>query len=192
MNDIANNGAVPLEVRLAGAADLARLDALVERSFRGLGAAHYAPGQLDAALGPAIRVDRGLVADGTYFAVERAGELVACGGWSARIATARDVPLPSPRAEVRAMFVAPEHAGRGIGRVLLAAAEHAIAEAGFDVAYLLATRSGLAFYLRAGYVALAEHRIARPGGEALEVTCMQRALHVRRPDPGRGERCGLR
>lgn len=176
MDAIPNTRAGAIQVRVARLDEIPRLAALVERSFRGLGAAHYAPAALDAALGPAIRIDRGLVEAGTYFAAERDGALCGCGGWSAQIATARDAPLPSPRAEVRAMFVAPEHAGRGVGRALLEAAEAAIARAGFPVAYLLATRSGLAFYRRAGYTALAEHVIALPGGEALAVTCMQRAL----------------
>lgn len=127
-------------VRLATSSDLAALDALVEQSFRRLGAVHYAPAQIDLALGSAIRVDRGLVGDGTSFAAGMAGELVGCGGWSAKIATAADALLPSPRAEVRAMFVAPQHARRGVGRALLRAAEAAIARAGFTVAYLLATR----------------------------------------------------
>jgi predicted N-acetyltransferase YhbS len=176
MSILPNAAAGELRVRLARSHDIADLEALVERSFRELGAAHYTPRQLGAALGPAIRVDRGLVEDGTYFVAELDGAIAGCGGWSAKIATARDAPLPSPRAEVRAMFVTPDHAGRGIGRALLAAAEAAIAGAGFAVAYLLATRSGLAFYRRAGYIAVAEHRIVLPGGEALEVTCMQRPL----------------
>ena len=165
-----------VRVRVAELHEIPRLAALVERSFRGLGAGHYTSDQIGAALGPAIRVDHGLVEDGTYFAAEMAGELVGCGGWSARVATASDAPLPSPRAEVRAMFVAPERARCGIGRALLAAAEQAIAAAGFDVAYLLATRSGLPFYERAGYRALAEHVIRLPGGGPLEVTCMERRL----------------
>jgi GNAT superfamily N-acetyltransferase len=171
-----------VRVRVARTDELAALAALVERSFRALGAGHYAAGALEASLGRAIRVDPGLVADGTYFAAELDGALCGCGGWSAKIATAPGAPLPSPRAEVRAMFVLPEYQGRGVGQALLRAAEGAIAAAGYGVAYLLATRSGLAFYLRAGYTALGEYAIALPGGEVLEVTCMQRGLdHVRGP-----------
>ena len=74
------------------------------------------------------------------------------------------------------MFVDPDHARGGVGRALLDAAERAIAQAGFDVAHLLATRSGVAFYERAGYEAFATHAVALPGGGSLEVICMRRRL----------------
>jgi GNAT superfamily N-acetyltransferase len=170
-----NNGVT--RVRLARLDEIPRLEALVARSFRQLGAASYSRAQIESALGPAIRVDRGLLEDGTYFAAEYDGELVGCGGWSSKIATVRDVPLPSPRAEVRAMFVDPDCAGRGVGRALLRAAESAILRAGFDAAYLLATRSGLTFYERAGYRALGEHTLKLPDGAMLELTCMRRQLN---------------
>ena len=183
MTDKAND----ILIRPATLDDLPRLAALVERSFRGLARDHYTPDQIQAALGPAIRVDRGLVADGTYFAAELGGEIVGCGGWSARIPTVNDAPLPSPHAEVRAMFVAPEHAGRGVGRALLRAAEGAIAGAGFAVSHLVATRSGVAFYRRAGYEAFAEHDVRLPGGQVLPCVCMRRRLAAEAPlhDPAR-------
>src|SRR5450432_944592 len=84
-------------VRVARVDEIPALAGIVERSFRGLGKGHYAPGQIGAALGPAIRVDSGLVEDGTYFAAELGGEVVGCGGWSAKIPTAAGAPLPTPR-----------------------------------------------------------------------------------------------
>lgn len=175
MDGIANDARVV--VRAARLDELDALRALVERSFRALGGAHYAPSEIDGALeGAAIRVDPGLVADGTYFVAERDGALVGCGGWSAKHATAKGAPLPERRAEVRAMFVDPDHARLGVGRALLAAAESAIARAGFDVAHLLATRSGVAFYQRAGYEAFATHDVTLPDGGSLEVICMRRHL----------------
>ncbi|MGZ3449266.1 MAG: GNAT family N-acetyltransferase [Polyangiales bacterium] len=153
-----------------------RLAALVARSFRALGAGHYSEPQIEAALSlEVIRVDRGLLEDGTYFAAELEGELVGCGGWSARVPTIQERFLPVPRGEVRAMFVAPEHAGRGVGRALLEAAEQAISAAGFVDAYLVATRSGLAFYERAGYSPLGEHAISL-GDLDLPLTFMRRRL----------------
>jgi GNAT superfamily N-acetyltransferase len=87
-----------------------------------------------------------------------------------------ELTLPSPRAEVRALFVAPEHAGRGVGRALLRAAEGAISASGHVRAYLLATQSGLAFYRSAGYERFAEHAVPIPGGGQLMLTAMVREL----------------
>jgi N-acetylglutamate synthase-like GNAT family acetyltransferase len=165
-----------VQIRQATPKDLRELQALVEASFRTLGAAHYSSRQVAAALGPAIRVDADLLNDGTYFVADLNGTALGCGGWSTKRATAIGVPLPSPRAEVRAVFVAPEYAGLAIGWRLLRCAESAIVEAGFKSAYLLSTRSGLSFYLRAGYRALGEHLIPLDGAPALEVTMMQRVL----------------
>jgi GNAT superfamily N-acetyltransferase len=163
-------------IRLARPDELDALRALVARSFRGLGVAHYGHDVVEAAVGTIIRVDPELVHAGSYFVAERGGTPVGCGGWSDRVPTVAGLPLPVPRAEVRAMFVVPEQAGQGIGRALLAAAEDAIAGAGFAVAHLVATRSGLDFYLRAGYRTLADHTVALASGHGFGLTCMERRL----------------
>jgi GNAT superfamily N-acetyltransferase len=163
-------------VRLARADELDALRGLVARSFRGLAVGHYDREVVEAAVGTIIRVDPELVEAGCYFVAERDGAAVGCGGWSDRVPTVRELPLPVPRAEVRAMFVAPEHKGQGIGRALLAAAEAAIAGAGFAVAHLVATRSGLDFYRRAGYRAIADHTVTLASGHGFGLTCMERRL----------------
>jgi predicted N-acetyltransferase YhbS len=165
-----------LVVRGATAADQPGLQALIERSFRALGGRFYPPDVVEAALGNAIRLDVALVREGTYFVAEESGELVGCGGWSARHATVPGAALPEGHAEVRAMFVAPARAGRGIGQALLAASERAIAGAGFAEAHLVATLSGVDFYLRAGYRRLQESAIALPGGLSLAVLSMVKTL----------------
>src|SRR4051812_22214155 len=141
-----------LTVRTARMDDLPALGDLVARSFRALGAGHYTSAEIEGALQHRlIRVDAGLVEAGTYFVAEERGAAVGCGGWSVALPTVPGLPLPPGHAEVRAMFVLPEHAGRGVGRVLLHAAERAIAAAGHTRSYLVATTSGLAFYRACGY-----------------------------------------
>src|SRR5262245_55359762 len=107
MFDLQNSPAKTLRLRVATPADMPQLTALIARSFRTLAAGFYPTPQLEAAIGTVIRVDHGLVADGTYFLLEQGGRAVACGGYSERISA---VPGASadPRPEVRAMFVAPE------------------------------------------------------------------------------------
>jgi GNAT superfamily N-acetyltransferase len=163
-------------VRLATTDEIPALRELIERSFRTLAAAHYPPAVIEVACGSIIRIDPELVSAGTYFVVERDGVRAACGGWSDRVPTVRDLPMPIPRAEVRATFVLPEHAGHGLGKLLLEAAEHAIAAAGFATAHLVATRSGREFFRRAGYQPLAEHTVMLAGDQPFPLTCMSRPL----------------
>jgi GNAT superfamily N-acetyltransferase len=117
-----------------------------------------------------------LVEAGGYFVAEIDGRAAGCGGWSDAVPTVAGLPLPAPRAEVRAMFVLPEFAGRGVGRALLRAAEEAAAAAGYEQAYLVATLSGYDFYLKAGYAPLSQHTVPIPGGGVIGVTCMVREI----------------
>src|SRR6202022_1505762 len=71
-------------LRLARESDIPALEKLIPLSVRGLSAADYSSAQMDAALGSVLGVDRQLIRDGTYFVVERQGELIGCGGWSKR------------------------------------------------------------------------------------------------------------
>src|SRR5687767_7381772 len=108
-------------LRPATVRDLDRLGPLIERSFRALGARCYSAAVIEASLGVSIRLDTRLVREGTYLAIEEDGRLIACGGWSTHHSAVPGQSLPPGTAEVRAMFVAPEHTRRGLGRALLAA-----------------------------------------------------------------------
>src|SRR4051812_39745474 len=128
-------------VRLARADDIPALQVLIPLSVRTLQAPFYSSAQMEAALGPVFDVDRQLIADGTYFVVEHSGVIVGCGGWSRRRAVfggdrARSAeeaaldPAQDP-ARIRAFFVHPEWARRGIGWRILSACESALSAAGF-------------------------------------------------------------
>ncbi len=151
-------------LRPATAADIAALELLIPLSVRALQAGHYSAEQMDAALGPVFGVDRRLISDGTYFVVEDDGVIVGCGGWSKRKAmyggdrgSAGQDALLDPKtdaARIRAFFVHPSHARRGIGRRLLTACEAAIQSAGFTRIELVATLTGEPLYASAGYSVL--------------------------------------
>ena len=68
-----------LAIRLARADDVPALEALIPLAVRVLQAPYYAAAQIKAALGPVFGVDRQLISDGTYFAVEHCGGVVGCG-----------------------------------------------------------------------------------------------------------------
>jgi hypothetical protein len=82
------SGAMNVQVRTAIAADVPRLQEIIEASVRGLQAEDYSSEQIEGALETVYGVDSQLIADGTYFAAENltpgGGEIVACGGWSKR------------------------------------------------------------------------------------------------------------
>ncbi|MBY0513712.1 MAG: GNAT family N-acetyltransferase, partial [Gemmataceae bacterium] len=132
--------------RLATPDDVAAIERLIAASARGLCGADYTPAQVEAALGTAWGCDTELVRDGTYYVAEDGGALVACGGWGKRRTLFgsdrrpdRQSDLLDPArdaARIRAFFVHPDWARRGLGRELLARCEDAAKAAGFRAAAL--------------------------------------------------------
>ncbi len=173
-------------VRLAQERDIAALSVLIPLSVRALQAAYYSPAQMEAALGPVFGVDRQLIRDGTYFVVEAGEQMVGCGGWSRRRALfggdqgrAGEDDLLDPQCEsarVRAFFVHPEWARRGIGRCILTACETAISEAGFQTIELVATLAGEPLYAAFSYTATERYEIALPGELRLPVVRMNKRV----------------
>ena len=149
-------------LRQATAADAANIQDLISRSIRALGVSDYSSVQIEDALKGAFGLDSQLIADGTYFVVESGGSLIGCGGWSYRrtlfggdARAGRDAGALDPStdaAKIRAFFIDPAAARRGIGSALL---EHCEAEArrhGFRRAEMMATLPGKRLYEARGYV----------------------------------------
>jgi GNAT superfamily N-acetyltransferase len=172
--------------RLACNADIPKLEALIPLSVRVLQAAHYSPAQLDAALGPVFGVDRQLIRDSTYFVVEDAEQIVGCGGWSKRktlYGGDRDRPGEDEEldpqqdpARIRAFFVHPDWARKGIGRSILLCCESAAVKAGFSKAELVATLSGEPLYAKFGYVVVERYEAPMDSGLGLPVVRMAKLL----------------
>ena len=171
------------ELRKATLDDQPALQGLIARSIRTLGAGDYSQEQIDAALRGAFGVDSGLIRDGTYFvAVTNTGEIVACGGWSRRRTlfgsdqrTDRDESNLDPRtdaAKIRAFFVDPAHARRGIGRALLERSEMEATKAGFTVFELMATLPGVRLYEKFGYQPGEPVQYPLPGGLTIQFVPM--------------------
>ncbi|HWF99896.1 MAG TPA: GNAT family N-acetyltransferase [Steroidobacteraceae bacterium] len=149
-------------LRAATAADSAAIRALIARSIRALGAADYSPQQIEGALRGAFGLDSQLIADGTYFVVESAGQLIGCGGWSYRrtlfggdARAGRDAGTLDPRtdaAKIRAFFIDPSAARRGIGTALLERCEAEARRHGFRRAEMMATLPGVKLYAARGYL----------------------------------------
>ena len=137
---------------------------------------------MEAAIGPVFGVDRQLISDGTYFVIEHEGEIVGCGGWSRRKAmfggdrdrAGEDALLDPDKdvARVRAFFVHPSWARRGIGRRILAECEVAIQAAGFMRTELVATLTGEPLYAAAGYRVMERFDALLPNGIGLPTVRM--------------------
>lgn len=171
--------------RLATQADLPALQALMAASIAKLQAAFLSPEQIAASHG-IMGLDTQLIEDRCYFVIDGAGSIIGGGGWSRRATlyggdhskTLRAPRLLDPATEparIRAMYTHPDHARRGIGRLLLATCEAAAAEAGFTNAELMATLAGAPLYHACGYAAI-EAVEDRSQGLAVPLTRMGKAL----------------
>jgi len=177
---------VAIVLRKATRDDISRLETLIARSARGLSADDYRPSQIEGALCGAFGVDTQLLADQTYFVAEEDGRFVGCGGWSFRSTlfggdarTGRDSSMLDPRtqpAKIRAFFVDPTDARRGIGTLLLERCEKEARDRGFSQVELMATLPGVRLYAARGYVGSPTVHFDVGAGETIEFVPMRKSL----------------
>ena len=116
---------------------------------------------MEEALKGVFGVDTDLIRDGTYFVAETDDVLVGCGGWSHRKKLFGGDSYPDrepeeldPRtdsARIRAFFVHPSWARKGIGRAILALCETEALARGFRALELMATLPGIKLYSALGF-----------------------------------------
>ena len=182
-----------IHIRPATYAEIPILSALIESSVRRLQADDYTPEQIEGALQTVFGVDTQLITDGTYLVAEahtpRAAPLiVACGGWSKRKTlygadhwSARQDDLLNPRvdaAKIRAFFIHPDWARRGIGTLLLQACEDAAQAAGFTRFEMGATLTGAKLFGAKGYLAVEHLSIPLRNGASLPIIHMRKSLRT--------------
>jgi N-acetylglutamate synthase-like GNAT family acetyltransferase len=180
-----------VHVRGATPEDIPTLQELIDLSVRTLQAQDYSPAQIDGALGTVFGVDSQLIADGTYFVVEvldegPPGKIIGCGGWSKRKTlfgsdhgSGREDDLLDPlrdNARIRAIFVHPDWARRGIGSMLLQTCESSAMEAGFSGFELGATLTGERLCRERGYQALNRIEVPLANGASLPVVRMAKRI----------------
>ncbi|HEY2359109.1 MAG TPA: GNAT family N-acetyltransferase [Phenylobacterium sp.] len=178
-----------LTSRLAGAADIPALAAVMAASIAELQRGFLTPAQIEASR-MIMGLDRQLIADGTYFVVEApgsegSGRIAGCGGWSRRAtlyggdhSPGRDAALLDPAvdpARVRAMYTHPDFARRGVGRLILELCEAAARAEGFTRLELMATLSGRPLYESYGFRAI-EDIVDSRGGEPVPLVRMGKAI----------------
>lgn len=173
-------------LRSAVAGDIPALESLIALSVRRLSTLVYSGEQIESAITHIFGVDSQLVADGTYYVIETDGVFVAAGGWSARQTlfggdqskAATDLtidPATSP-ARIRAFFVHPDWARRGLARQLFTACENAARDRGFREFELMATLPGVPLYRALGFVDVEPVAVPLPDGLALPCVRMRRPI----------------
>jgi len=178
-----------VRIRLATAEDLPALKELIPVSARELSRGYYSPEQTKSAIRYVFGPDSQLIADGTYFAAEENGMLAGCGGWSRRRTLfggdqmkAAEDPLLDPATEaarIRAFFVHPAFARRGVGSGILEVCMDAARAAGFRRMELASTLPGVPLYEAFGFEKRERIEVPMPDGQTLPVIRMERTLDDR-------------
>jgi GNAT superfamily N-acetyltransferase len=175
------------QLRLATATDIEPIRELIADSVRGLAKGIYSDAQIELSIRSVFGVDHQLIEDGTYFVADVGGRIVGCGGWSRRqtlfgaseYAESRNSTPLDPRsqpAKIRAFFVHPDAARRGIGRAILQRCEAGALEAGFTTAEMMATLPGVPLYEACGYEKHEVHDVNLPDGETIVCVRMSKRL----------------
>jgi GNAT superfamily N-acetyltransferase len=184
-----------IQIRLARLEDTTTLSSLISESARTLQANYYTSEQIEGALGTVFGVDSQLIQDGTYFIAKNVHQIIGCGGWSKRKTLyGGDSRTVSPQerlrqcgkeedeehlldpsvdaAKIRAFFIHPDWARRGIGSQIMTRCEAAALEAGFKTIEIIATLAGEPLYSRFGYHVSQKFEISLPNKNTLPVVRM--------------------
>jgi GNAT superfamily N-acetyltransferase len=166
--------------------DIAAISELIADSVRGLSRGFYTDTQAESALRYVFGVDSQLIADGTYYVIEDNDGLAAAGGWSYRLhlyggdqtKAGEDAQLNPVKdaARIRAFFVAPRAARRGMARRIYERCVAAARERGFTHLELVATMPGVPLYRALGFEMGDEYALSLPDGVQLPVARMHRTI----------------
>jgi GNAT superfamily N-acetyltransferase len=174
-----------VNIRIATTADVPALNALIDISVRRLSVGFYSAAQIDAALQAVFGVDSQLIADGTYYVIDGEDGPAAAGGWSGRdtlyggdqakrTIDRRLDPATDP-ARIRAFFVHPSYARRGLARELYGVCERAALAADFRRFELMATLAGEPLYTALGFTVV-ERVVVSLAGVDVPFTRMMRGI----------------
>jgi GNAT superfamily N-acetyltransferase len=170
-------------IRKAKADDRLAIENLIAESVRGLSRDDYDARQIELSIKTVFGVDTELIADETYFVVEAEdGTIAGCGGWSrrktlygaSRYSASRDSEPLNPEhdaAKIRAFFIHPDFARKGVGTLILETCEREARAQGFKSAEMMATLPGVKLYAVRGYTGNEEVKV--PVGENIDIICIK-------------------
>jgi len=174
-------------LRKATVDDIDEMSVLIAESVRGLSQGYYDSRQIELSVKSVFGVDRELIDDGTYFIAEIEGKIVGCGGWSkrktlygaSRYEESRNSEPLDPKtdaAKIRAFFIHPDAARKGIGKAILRACEDEATSLGFRSAEMMSTLPGVPLYSACGYSG--DERVEIPVGEGISIDCIRMGKHL--------------
>lgn len=173
-------------IRKARIEEREAIQQLIAVSARQLSREHYSDAQIETAIKTVFGVDTDLIEDGTYFVVESDGQLAGCGGWSKRKTlfggdqySSRNtgyLDAETEPAKIRAFFIHPTHARKGIARAILSQCETEARAQGFRALELMATLPGIEFYKSCGFTATGDFDLKLTDAVTLELVPMRKEL----------------
>jgi GNAT superfamily N-acetyltransferase len=173
-------------IRLASFEDVSEMERLIAESVRGLSRGFYTDSQIESAIKYIFGVDSQLLVDRTYYVAMEASIIVACGGWSKRNTLyggdqhkSKYDPLLDPNkdaARIRAFFVHPNWARKGLGRSMIQLCEEAAMKNGFNQMTLGATLTGEPLYLSMGYSSVERTEALMPDNQVMTIVKMKKSL----------------
>ena len=169
-------------IRKATIDDRSAIELLIAQSVRGLSRDDYNERQIELSIRSVFGVDTDLILDDTYFVAVFEDEIIGCGGWSKRktlygassYASSRDAGELDPSidaAKIRAFFIAPDWARKGVGTAILEACETEARSFGFRRAEMMATLPGVKLYEVRGYGG--DERVDIDIGDDEKIVCIK-------------------
>lgn len=175
-----------LNIRLATHQDELVISDLIKLSSRKLALGDYSKEQIEGALSAAWGLDTQLLKDQTYFIVEQGQDLAGCGGWSFRETlfgsdqeanrSAKRLEPSRGAAKIRAFFVHPDFARKGVGSLIMQNCEQAARAYGFRKMELMSTLPGLKFYQHHGFIP--GETVDYPVGEGISIDFIPMHKHL--------------
>ncbi len=169
-------------IRKATVNDQTEIELLIAESVRGLSRDDYNHRQIELSIKSVFGVDVELILDETYFVAEADGKIVGCGGWSKRktlygasvYSSSRDSAELDPKtdaAKIRAFFIHPAWARKGIGKAILGLCEREAKSYGFESAEMMSTLPGVKLYSVCGYAG--DEQVAISVDDDVEIECVR-------------------
>lgn len=166
--------------------DIPRLNTMIPDSVRKLSAGFYTDQQIEGAISDIFGIDTQLIADQTYYTACANDKPVGCGGWSKRRTLfgadrtkEQEDDLLDPTTEsarIRAFFIDPKWARRGIASRIMKLCEEDARQAGFTSMKLVATLPGEQLYAAFGFERVRRYELELTNGAHLPVVDMSKQI----------------